>query len=387
VRAGSHDLIVVGAGPAGAAAGITAARAGLKVALIDKARFPREKLCGGGITGRCRKHLIEILGDAGIMADTRALTHMRLVAGREVLADLPNSPPIWMVMRRAFDERLLALALSAGCDDLTGQRLAGIDSEGSAVTLADGTTLSAPVIIGADGAKSAVATAIFGRAFDPDRVGLGLEIELPRATDATDAATVEVDLAAAGWGYGWTFPKVETITIGVGGVHARNSDLRASLAAYLDRKGLDPTLTRCKGAFLPFGEVRPVPGKGRVLLAGDAAGLVDPITGEGIAWALKSGQLAGRAVIETRSGGSPHEALRPYTRALRPIQAELKRARLLRWLIYQKRLQPAFLRLLSREPSLQRRYLALLSGDLDYADLGWRAAPRLAAKVLARLVA
>jgi flavin-dependent dehydrogenase len=121
-----------------------------------------------------------------------------------------------------------------------------------------------------------------------------------------------------------------------------------------------------------------------VLLAGDAAGLVDPITGEGIAWAMKSGQLAALAVAEARAAGRPDDALRRYARSLRPVQAELRRARALRALFYQPRLQPAFLRLLSREPSLQRRYLALLSGELDYADLGWRSLPQLALRILSR---
>ena len=127
-----------------------------------------------------------------------------------------------------------------------------------------------------------------------------------------------------------------------------------------------------------------MPGKGRVLLAGDAAGLVDPITGEGIAWAMKSGALAATAAVEALRRGRADTALGRYSRALRPIQTELRRARALRWLAYQPRLQPAFLRLLASEPGLQRRYLALLSGDLDYADLGWRALPRLGWRLLCR---
>ena len=379
----THDLIIIGAGPAGAAAGITAARAGLRVALIDKAEFPRDKLCGGGFTGRSRRHLREIFG-RDVTGDLfRCCTRMRLTAAGVPLADLPDAPPIWMTMRRDLDAMLVAAACGAGCEPLTGQRVAGFSPETGTVVLAEGRTLSAPVLMGADGANSVVAKALFGRAYDPGRIGFGLEIEAPVAGDGD--APVEIDLAAARWGYGWAFPKAGSVTLGVGGLHACNPDLRGALNAFAARHGVEPGQLRCKGAFLPFGEVRAIPGKGRVLLAGDAAGLVDPITGEGIAWAMKSGQLAAQAVIAARAAGVPDAALRPYARALRPVQAELRRARVLRALVYQPRLQPAFLRLLAREPGLQRRYLSLLAGDLDYADLGWRAVPRLALRVLARL--
>ena len=111
--------------------------------------------------------------------------------------------------------------------------------------------------------------------------------------------------------------------------------MRASFETFAARHGARLSDLKCKGAFLPFGEVRPVPGKGRVLLAGDAAGLVDPITGEGIAWAMKSGALAATAVVEALRMGGADTALARYSRALRPIQTELRRARALRWLAYQ----------------------------------------------------
>jgi geranylgeranyl reductase family protein len=381
----AHDLIILGSGPAGAAAGVTAARAGLRVALVDRAAFPRDKLCGGGFTGRSRRHLVEIFGrdvEGDLFLPCR---RMRLVADGVPLGEHPQAPAIWMTMRRDFDAMLHAEAARAGCEVFAPARIAELDPQAARVVLEGGPTLTAPLILGADGANSALARALFGRAYDPARIGFGLEVEVPRAApDPGDA--VEIDLAAAAWGYGWAFPKPGSMTIGVGGLQARNPDMRAHLDRYLARHGGGAT-PRCKGAFLPFGAFRPVPGQGRALLAGDAAGLVDPITGEGIAWAMKSGQLAAQASAKALAAGAPDRALALYTRALRPIHAELRRARTLRAMIYQPRLQPAFLRLLHREPGLQRRYLALLAGDLDYADLGWRAAPKLAARVLARAFA
>ena len=381
----THDLIILGSGPAGAAAGVTAARAGLRVALVDRAAFPRDKLCGGGFTGRSRRHLVEVLGrdiDDALFLPCR---RMRLVADGAVLGEHPQAPTIWMTMRRDFDAMLHGEAARAGCEVFAPARIGSLDPQAASVTLESGVTLTAPLILGADGANSALARALFGRAYDPARIGFGLEVELPRDA-ATPGDAVEIDLAAAAWGYGWAFPKGGSVTVGVGGLQARNPDMRAHLDRYLARHG-DRASPKCKGAFLPFGDFRKVPGQGRALLAGDAAGLVDPITGEGIAWAMKSGQLAAQAVVQALAAGAPDRALGHYTRTLRPIHSELRRARALRAMIYQPRLQPAFLRLVAREPGLQRRYLALLSGDLDYADLGWRAAPKLAVKVLRRAFA
>jgi geranylgeranyl reductase family protein len=381
----THDLIILGSGPAGAAAGVTSARAGLRVALVDRVAFPRDKLCGGGFTGRSRRHLVEVFGrdvDGDLFLPCQ---RTRLTGDGVTLGDHPDAPTIWMTMRRDFDAMLHAEAARAGCEVHAPARIAGLDPQAATVTLQGGATLSAPLILGADGANSALARALFGRAYDPARIGFGLEVEVPRpAPEAEDA--VEIDLAAAAWGYGWAFPKTRSMTIGVGGLQARNPDMRAHLDRYLARRAAGAA-PKCKGAFLPFGDFRPVPGQGRALLAGDAAGLVDPITGEGIAWAMKSGQLAAQAVVQALAAGAPDRALGLYTRALRPIHAELRRARALRAMIYQPRLQAAFLRLVAREPGLQRRYLALLAGDLDYADLGWRAAPKLAARVLARAFA
>ena len=375
----THDLIIIGSGPAGSAAGVTAARAGLRVALVDRAAFPRDKLCGGGFTGRSRRHLQQTFG-IDIATTFPACRRMRLMADGAVLGEQDDAPPIWMTMRRELDAMLHAAAVAAGCQVHAPARLAAIDATSGTVTLAGGPVLQAPLLLGADGANSAVARALFGRAYDPARIGFGLEVELPRPGPAPQDA-VEIDLAAAAWGYGWAFPKAASLTLGVGGLQARNPDLRARLDRYLGRHGAAGA-PRCKGAFLPFGDFRKVPGRGRALLAGDAAGLVDPITGEGIAWAMKSGQLAADAARLALAQGRPDRALPLYTAALKPVHAELRRARALRAILYQPRLQPALLRLLGRDQGLQRRYFALLAGELDYADLGWRAVPRLAARLL-----
>ena len=368
----AFDLIVLGAGPAGAAAACTAAEMGLSVALVDKAAFPRDKLCGGGVSGRAAASLRRIFaldpagrGDLFLSSQRYILTE----GGRE-LARYDNAPCVHLTMRHAFDAALVAQAQGAGATLFAPARVAAMDLAEPALTLEDGRYLRARVLIGADGTNSTVARALFGRAFDPARIAFAMEVELPPS--ASDL--VEIDLAAAAWGYGWVFPKRASRTVGVGGIQGRNPDMRARLQAYLNQSatlgpGPQPE-ARVKGAFLPSGDFRAIPGRGPVLLAGDAAGLVDPLTGEGIAWALESGRLAAIAAAQALAAGAPLRALPLYRAALAPVHREMRAARRIRALVYARPLAPLFTRALARYPRLGESYLRLFSGERDYADIG-----------------
>lgn len=382
----SFDLVVLGSGPAGSAAAITAAQAGLSVALVDKSAFPREKLCGGGITGRSVRYMTDIFG---LQAETDLFlpsTRFRLTFEGRTIGEEEQAPVLQMTMRRDFDAALQDRAVAAGAQVFAPVKVTAIDTDVPSVTLADGRVLRARVLIGADGANSAVARALYGRAFDPAEIGFGLEIELDR--DLTDDNTTEIDLGAATWGYGWVFPKNGSITLGVGGVHAKNPDMKSHFRNYLALHAphLDAETVKCKGAFLPFGAYRKQPGRGSVLLVGDAAGLVDPITGEGIAWAMKSGQYAGQAAIESLQGKT--SAMAAYMARISYIHREMAAARRIRALIYATPVRHYFPRAVERNPSMTRSYLRLLAGEVDYADLGhkvlWRIARRLGGSILRR---
>jgi len=349
----------------------------LRVALIDKAVFPRDKLCGGGVTGRACRYAQAVFGPLpqDLFHTSRSV---RFASGPATLARLAPAPAIQMTMRSAFDAALRAKAIAAGAEDFCGQRLAVCDPEAGHVTLADGRALSAPVIIGADGVHSQVARRLFGRAQDPATLGFALEVELP----GRPGPDTELDMTALPYGYGWDFPKAQGRTLGIGGLSVDEKDMRARFELWLRARGIDPASVRIKGHHLPSGASRAVPGRGAVLLAGDAAGLVDPITGEGIAWAILSGQRAGEAAVEALAIGQPGRALPLYQRRLGPVRQELRRARLLARLVYHPMLQPRLLRVLARSDHFQRRYMALLAGEMDYADLGPRRLLGVAWRVL-----
>lgn len=373
------DLIVLGGGPAGATAARVAARAGLDVVVIDRARFPRDKLCGGGISGRGQAYLSQHFDP---LPDSlfRRLRRVRLSHEGQEIGLIPKAPAFWLTMRCDFDAALLDQARDAGAQVIDGARVDAIDPAAPAITLQDGRKFTARLMIGADGVNSIVARALFGRAHDPRRIGFALEVEAPAPKGKP---VMEIDLGAAQWGYGWAFPKRGSLTIGVGGVQHRNPEMRNALAAYSEGLGVTLEGLKVKGHHLPFGDIRRNPGRGAVLLVGDAAGLVDPITGEGIAWAIHSGALAATACIEALAQNDPARALPGYRTALAPVHTELRRARLLRGLVYAPFLARRVIPRLARHPGVQRRYLDLLAGRLDYADITagdlWRALRKLVA--------
>ena len=362
-----YDVVVVGAGPAGGAAAHVAAKAGLRVALIDRHAFPREKLCGGGFTGRSHRYYREIFGEDIPEEIILTKTSVEFHAHGEELARIDGIPPIHMTMRRDLDHSIVRHALAAGAEDFCGVAVESYALDAQTVVLKDGRELRYRVLIGADGANSSVARALYGRAFDHDRIGFGLEIEAP--VPAPDAP-VRIDFGAAEWGYGWNFPKQGSATIGIGGVHARNPEMKAAMERYCEIFGVAGQ-HRVKGAFLPFGDVRRWPGRREVLLAGDAAGLVDPITGEGIAYAMQSGAMAGEAAVEAVRANHPPRALTLYRMKLRPIHRAMFHARWIRQIIFGKAFRGTFVRAFKGSGTVRYQYLRLMAGEVEYPALAW----------------
>ena len=362
------DALVIGGGPAGSAAAFTLASRGLRACLIDKSAFPREKLCGGGVTERGRRVFEETFGrrlDPGLFlasSDIEFRSNGALVGGARGYTEVA------LTMRYRFDEYLLGLARAAGATLRLDTKIAELALEAGIATLEGGETIRFRALVGADGVNSMVAKALFGASFDPKTIGFGLEVEVPREKLPDQGDRLEIDFSAARWGYGWVFPKAATHTIGVAGVHRLNPDLKARLADYLALKGLDIADFRVKGQFIPFGDYRRRPGRGDTLLAGDAAGFADPITGEGIAFAMQSGAAAGRAIADHMAapGGVLTER---YFAEIAGLTRAFRDARLWRWLIYPRPVHRLFTRAFARAGLMRLGYLDILAGRREYADL------------------
>ncbi len=367
----TFDLIVVGAGPAGAAAAVTARRAGLSVALIDKASFPRDKLCGGLVSGRSLSALDRIFGARPSRDLFLISRQVDFVWKGKPLVSFRAPYDLWFTMRCDFDHALFRAALASGAADFSGQRWSDLDDLNGRITLESGKQLVFRALIAADGVTSPVASQLFGRAYDPQKVAFAYEVECPPDPDHPNRMVV--DFAAVIWGYGWRFPKRNSLTIGVGGLQVQNPNLREMLQVMLP----DIKTPKVKGAFLPFGDFRRDPGWANILLAGDAAGLVDPLTGEGIAYALESGEIAAKCVVQALSDDKPKKAASDYKRALKPIHGELKRAVKLRQFAFSPRFETVFREKLESSSNLRQLFFDLLEGKAGYRDIEKRIAAGL----------
>lgn len=304
------DVVVVGAGPAGAAAALAARRAGASVLLLDKADFPRDKPCGDGIA----PHALDVLaglGVTGVQDGYAPVPALRLVgpAGGAVARD--HARPAYTIPRLSLDERIVAGAVAAGAV-LRRHTVRRVEERDDRVVL--DRTVSARVVIGADGAYSLVRKALGQPPNGPGHLALAIRGYAPAPAGPVEQRIVTTSQE---WpAYAWAFPIGDgTANIGYGEVlHGR----AVSRAHLLDRlAALLPDVdtgaaTGLRAHHLPLSTRRPVPARGRLLLAGDALSLINPFTGEGIFYAVLSGALAGAAAAAP--GAAP--AAR-YTAALR----------------------------------------------------------------------
>ncbi|MGA7317525.1 MAG: geranylgeranyl reductase family protein [Silvibacterium sp.] len=285
------DAIVVGAGPAGCAAAYDLALAGREVLLLDRAEFPRQKACAGGLTlktVRALRYSVEPI-------IRQQISHVRLEPDASQATVLRRrSTYCFMTVRRELDDYCFRQTLAVGAKFQRIRAITAIseDSSGVAITF-DGQPLQTRFLIGADGVHSRVRQLTSGdagwfwRAF-------ALEATIP----LTNAAEHDLifDFAPVRDGYGWIFPKGDHINIGLYSYASEEKIDRARLAAYIRNRRGDATAADVIGQYAGFGAAQHKIGATRIFLTGDAGGFVDPLTGEGIYFAIASGQAAAAAI-------------------------------------------------------------------------------------------
>ncbi|MFX1542746.1 MAG: NAD(P)/FAD-dependent oxidoreductase [Promethearchaeota archaeon] len=300
-----YDVTVIGAGPGGSTAARYLAKQGFDVCLIDKDRFPRDKPCGGGFSTQLveefpylkkrEEEFLKGVCHVGVLHSPNRRTVMRARVDMAV------------ALRTDLDNAMFETALDAGTSSITGQRVKSISISNNfaKVSLDNGKEISTRVIVGADGVTSMVARSTgLNTKWSSKDVTACRVAEVP-VNPATIEELYTADreyhfFANLGGvpGYGWIFPKFETINVGLGIVadHAKGL-LRhfRSFTKFLMKKGYlieDADLRNAKGALLPTGGTISKTYARRCVLVGDSAGMVNPITGGGIAYAMKAGKLA-----------------------------------------------------------------------------------------------
>ena len=371
------DVIVAGAGPAGAMAAMRLAAAGVDVLLLDKARFPRDKPCGGGLTPKAFRQLDFDIGDL-----VRQRSHRLYLKGPHLAPipiTVPNDAAVWMVNRQEFDARLVQVARERGAIIRDGEGVTKIEPGDPSVPFASGQALArvetdrgayrARVVIGADGAESIVARQVGLRADRHRRyTAFALEAEARVARDVLGGAAL-VDYRMPR-GYGWIFPKGEVYNIGVGSGDPRAiRALRAHLDKFIAERNL-PIVgpVRVMGHRIPVWSHDEPLHRANVLLAGDAAGLTDALWGEGISYAMMSGQIAALSAWDYLAHSI--ENLDAYTaRVHNLLTRDLRRLYRLAYLVYG--LPGLAFPLFAHSPWMQKMAAEIVSGDRSPSSI-WR---------------
>ncbi|HHT9132586.1 MAG TPA: geranylgeranyl reductase family protein [Candidatus Tripitaka californicus] len=304
-----YDVIVVGSGPAGSIAAYTLARDNFQVALIEKKRHPRSKPCGGGLQEKARRLLP--FDVSGVVE--RVVSGMVFQLGlKDKFTRRSTSPIVYNLSREPFDSLLVRKASEGGATVIEGEGLMSLEyKEGCVSLLTENNRYLAKVVIGADGAASVVRRVINPRGISQEAIGLICELEKGRASASGGqrALTPPDDLFIIDWGtvpagYAWIFPKEKTWTTGAMVPRSLSKHLIGYLKAFLEKEGLKLDMERIKAHPIPTrtpGE--PISSRWGVLV-GDAAGLTDPFTGEGLYYAIASGQRAAYWVKEHLQRGA-----------------------------------------------------------------------------------
>ena len=388
-----YDVIVIGAGPAGCMAATTLGKKGMHVLLIDKDRFPRDKSCGGGLPLRT---LIQypFLKDLDIIESTTYGGYLYSPSLKYKVKIIYDEPIIAMVLRNRFDEALAHHAMKNGAEFRDGMAATHIEikKDGVVVTLKDDSQVHAQMIIGADGFNS-ITTQKIGLHDRNRNRAISIVEEFPLSKEMikkyyNEERFIHIHSALKGLqGYGWVFPKKDHINIGIIDYQINNTfatskygirDFFKSYLSLLREEGIIPNdivSNKLRGGVLPVSPLEKTYAD-RALICGDAAGFINPVSGEGIYYAIRSGEIAANVAIEALKGKDLSEGfLAKYEQIWkkdfgREIKMMLRSKK--RW---RKKSEKTIKLMHSDKKLAELLYLTMVGKESMY-NLRWKIAPR-----------
>ncbi len=345
------DVAIVGAGPSGSIAAYLLAKRGYKTLILDKNSFPRHKPCGGGITLKAGKLLNEI----GLPIEPVDAFHKEVLVkgfGLEIEVRTGSGEyAIAVVRRNLFDKRLLDEAVSEGAV-FKKAKVLGVKREGDAIRLV-GINETSSVVVGADGANSVVAVTS-GLRSRWSREDIIFAIE--GVSQPHEKLTFMVD--AAPYGYGWIFPRGKDSNAGVGGMLEKSKEIKRSF----DRLAARYKVVKAHSWIIPVGGHDKSIVDRSIFLVGDAAGLADPLTGEGLYYAIRSS-------LEVSESLDHEEPELEYRKRMEPVISELKEKRRAAKIIMPR--IKFFFKLFVAYPEIAERYMLTSIGRVEFRDF-WR---------------
>ena len=300
----STDAVIIGGGPAGSSCGIYLQHCGVSNMIIDKQSFPRDKLCAGLMTEKTYRLLSKLIKTAvgtdvpdDIFCDRSK--RIKLFYKDEPLTDSTVSGLFRLVFRRGFDNYLIETYKKTGGVLYENRTVTEYELDNNTLILDNGDTVKYKYLIGADGALSPTRKALGYKS--PEYI-FCTETFVPKTDDFNDNS-IRIYFGYLNKGYVWVFPHGDTLCVGLGDEYRKKTEYEKVLRDFILSNGLDNTDFKIKGAFIPYGEcVDQSRGYKNAVLIGDAGGFADQITGEGLYFALCTGEAAANAVVNALSG-------------------------------------------------------------------------------------